>query len=47
MIKEDERIEFSNILNQLGIKDTEEQKKVIDFLYTFGTIVYDFTNKIK
>lgn len=45
MISEDERFELSNILNQIGVEDTEEQTKVIEFLCTFGTIVYNYINK--
>ncbi len=42
MFSDDEVREFSEAFNQIGIGDAEEQKKILEFLYTYGIIAYDY-----
>ncbi len=41
MFTEDEIKSYENIFNQLGITSQEEQKRVLEFMYSIGTIIYN------
>ena len=41
MFSEDEIKEYSKLFCEIGLEDEAEQKNVLEFLYTFGTIVYN------
>ena len=41
MFNEEELIHYEKILNRLGIEDGESQQKVLEFMYTLGTIIYN------
>lgn len=42
MIKIQNLNNYDKQLNQLGITEEKEQKKIIEFFYRFGKIIYDF-----
>ena len=42
MINEIDFIEYEKDFTQLGITSQEEQKKVLEFFYTLGTIIYKY-----
>ena len=41
MFTEDEVNEYDKEFCKIGLTDVAEQKKILEFLYTFGTIVYN------
>lgn len=41
MFNEEELIEYEKDFTQLGIISEEEQKKVLEFFYTLGTVIYN------
>lgn len=41
MLNEENLLEYENDFTQLGITDKDEQKAVLDFFYTLGTIIYN------
>ena len=41
MFSEDELKSYEEIFNQLGITNQEEQKQVLEFMYSIGTIIYN------
>ncbi len=41
MFNEEELKHYENILNRLGVKDGESQQRVLEFMYTLGTIIYN------
>ena len=41
MFSEDEIREYNKLFNEIGLTEETTQKKILEFLYTFGTIVYD------
>ena len=41
MFYEEELIEYEKDFTQLGIISEEEQKKVLEFFYTLGTVIYN------
>ena len=41
MFSEDELKSYEEIFNQLGIASQEEQKQVLEFMYSIGTIIYN------
>ncbi len=41
MFKEDEVNEYNKEFCKIGLTDVAEQKKILEFLYTFGTIAYN------
>ena len=41
MFKEDEVNEYNKEFCKIGLTDVAEQKKILEFLYTFGTITYN------
>ena len=42
MFTEEERKDYAEQLNQLGITEEKQQKKVIDYFYALGKITYNF-----
>lgn len=40
MFTEDEVREYNKLFGNIGLTDETTQKKVLEFLYTFGTIAY-------
>jgi hypothetical protein len=41
MFSEDELKTYEEIFNLLGITNQEEQKQVLEFMYSIGTIIYN------
>lgn len=41
MFSEDEVKEFNKLFSEIGLTDETTQKKILEFLYTFGTIAYN------
>ena len=41
VLNEENLLEYENDFTQLGITDKDEQKAVLDFFYTLGTIIYN------
>ena len=41
MFNEEELKRYGKILNNLGLKDGESQQRVLEFMYTLGTIIYN------
>ena len=41
MFNDEELIHYEKILNKLGVKDGESQQRVLEFMYTLGTIIYN------
>ena len=41
MFNEEELKHYGKILNNLGLKDCESQERVLEFMYTLGTIIYN------
>ena len=41
MFKEEELIHYEKILKRLGIEDGDSQQRVLEFMYTLGTIIYN------
>ncbi len=41
MFSEDELKSYEQLFNQLGITSKEEQKQVLEFMYSIGTIIYN------
>ena len=41
MFNEEELKHYEKILNKLGLKDGESQQRVLEFMYTLGTIIYN------
>ena len=41
MFSEDELKSYEQVFNQLGITSQEEQKQVLEFMYSIGTIIYN------
>ena len=41
MFNEEELKYYEKILNNLGLKDGESQQRVLEFMYTLGTIIYN------
>ena len=41
MFTEDEVNEYDKEFCKIGLTDVAEQKKILEFLYTFGTIAYN------
>ena len=46
MFTEDEGKEFNTDFCKIGLTDEAEQKKILEFLYMFGTIAYDNINTL-
>lgn len=42
MFTEEEQKAYAEQLTQLGITEENQQKKVIEFFYTLGKIMYNF-----
>lgn len=42
MFNEEELIEYEKDFTQLDIISKEEQKKILEFFYTLGTIIYKY-----
>lgn len=47
MFTEDEVREYDKLFEEIGIADEALQKKIVEFFYTFGTIVYNNINKVE
>ncbi len=45
MFNEEELNSYGKIFNEIGLTGHEEQKQVLEFLYSIGTIIYTNTNK--
>lgn len=41
MFNEEELKHYEKILNNLGLKDGDSQQRVLEFMYTLGTIIYN------
>ena len=41
MFNEEELKHYEKILNNFGLKDGESQQRVLEFMYTLGTIIYN------
>ena len=41
MFSEDELKYYEQVFNQLGITSPKEQKQVLEFIYSIGTIIYN------
>ena len=41
MFNEEELKHYEKVLNRLGLKDGESQQRVLEFVYTLGTIIYN------
>ena len=41
MFSENEVKDFNKLFSEIGLTDETAQKKILEFFYTFGTIVYD------
>ena len=41
MFNEEELKHYEKFLNKLGVKDVESQQRVLEFMYTLGTIIYN------
>ena len=41
MFNEEELKHYEKILNRLGLKDGESQRRVLEFVYTLGTLIYN------
>ena len=41
MFNEEELKHYEKILKNLGLKDGESQQRVLEFMYTLGTIIYN------
>lgn len=41
MFSEDELKSYEQLFNQLGITNQEEQKQVLEFMYSIGTLIYN------
>ena len=41
MFNEEELKHYEKILDKLGAKDGESQQRVLEFMYTLGTIIYN------
>ena len=41
MFNEEELKHYEKMLNKLGVKDGESQQRVLEFVYTLGTIIYN------
>lgn len=41
MFSEEELKSYEEVFNQLGITSQEEQKQVLEFMYSIGTIIYN------
>ena len=41
MFKEEELIHYEKILKRLGVEDGDSQQRVLEFMYTLGTIIYN------
>ena len=41
MFNEEELKHYEKLLNKLGVKDGESQQRVLEFMYTLGTIIYN------
>jgi hypothetical protein len=41
MYNEEELKHYEKLLNKLGVKDGESQQRVLEFMYTLGTIIYN------
>lgn len=41
MFNEEELIQYEKILKRLGIEDGDSQQRVLEFMYTLGTIIYN------
>lgn len=42
MFNEEELVEYEKDFTQLDITSKEEQKKILEFFYTLGTIIYNY-----
>jgi|GEM_PF-709254 len=42
MFTDEELKDYAEQLNQIGITDEKQQRKVIEFFYTLGKITYNF-----
>ena len=42
MFNEEELVEYEKDFTQLDITSKEEQKKIVEFFYTLGTIIYNY-----
>lgn len=41
MFNEEELKHYEKLLNKLGVKDGESHQRVLEFMYTLGTIIYN------
>ena len=41
MFSEDEVSDYNKLFSEIGLTDETTQKKILEFLYTFGTIAYN------
>lgn len=41
MFSEDELKSYEQVFNQLGVTNQEEQKQVLEFMYSIGTLIYN------
>ena len=41
MFSEDELKHYEKIFNKLDINDGDSQQRILEFLYTLGTIIYN------
>jgi hypothetical protein len=44
MFSENELKSYEQVFNQFGITSQEEQKQVLEFIYSIGTIIYNNKN---
>ena len=44
MFSENELNSYEQVFNQFGITSQEEQKQVLEFIYSIGTIIYNNKN---
>ncbi len=42
MFNDEDLKDYTEQLNQLGISDEKQQKKVLEYFYTLGKITYNF-----
>ena len=47
MFTEDELREFDKDFCKIGLTDEAERKKILEFLYTYGTIAYNIISTSK
>ena len=41
MFNEEELKHYEKILKRLGVEDGDSQQRVLEFMYTLGTIIYN------